>query len=139
MSRDGRRQRTADGRQRSATGRRQRASIARACRIVRIGSSLHRSVEGREHPFDFPELFLKSSNLVLIKNMKRASALELIVYFVCRSECNLEVSRELTLTPLASTLRDIVGDRINCSEELGTKSGRSTSDRPPECRMVARD
>ena len=96
-------------------------------------------MEGREHPFDFPELFLKSSNLVLIKNMKRASALELIVYFVCRSECNLEVSRELTLTPLASTLRDIVGDRINCSEELGTKSGRSTSDRPPEGRMVARD
>ena len=136
---DDRELQTVDSRRQVAEGRRQRASIERASLIVRIGSSLHRSVERREHPFDFPELFLKSSNLVLIKDMKRASALELIVYFVCRSEGNLEVSRELPLTPLARTLRDVVGDRIDCSEELGTKPGGGASDRPPEGRTVARD
>ena len=99
------------------------ASIARAYCILPIGSALYGSVEGRQHPLHFPQLFLKPSNLVLVENAKRTGALELTVHLVRRCECNLEIPRELALTPLAGTFRDVVGDSVDGTEELGTETG----------------
>ena len=115
------------------------ASIARAYCTLPIGSALYGSVEGRQHPLHFPQLFLKPSNLVLVENAKRTGALELTVHLVRRCECNLEIPRELALTPLAGTFRDVVGNSVDGTEELGTETRRGASDWSSEDRMVAGD
>jgi hypothetical protein len=104
-----------------------------------IGPAFDCPMERSQHPFHFPQLFLKSPCLVGVEDVKRASALEVIVHLVSGCECDLQESGELALTPLAGTFRDVVGDCVDGSEELGTETWCGPSDRPPEGRTVARD
>ena len=96
-------------------------------------------MEGCQHPLHFPQLFLKSSNLVLVNDVKRASAFELIVHLERGREGNLEISGELALTPLAGAFRDVVGDRVDRAEELGTETWCGATKRSSEDRTVACD
>jgi hypothetical protein len=96
-------------------------------------------MERGQHPFHFPRPFLKSPCLVGVEDVKRASALEVIVHLVSGCECDLQESGELALTSLAGTFRDVFGDCVDCSEELGTETWCGPSYRPPQGRTVARD
>ncbi len=96
-------------------------------------------MERRQHPFHFPQTFLKFPSLVGVEDVKCTRAFQLTVHLVSGRPRDLQISRELALAPLSGTFGDVVSYCVDRSDKLGTEAWRAAPDGAPERRAVARD
>jgi hypothetical protein len=102
--------------------------------LVFVRTPFHGASERNQHASHLPESFLELASLLTIEDADATTALELIVGFVAGGNRDSEITRELSLSALTCALRNVVGDRIDRSQELRAEAGGDATCRPMERR-----